>query len=81
MRHAGWQIGLRPAMQGERMDATTLPRKRLPAAWAVLAVALALLFVFVSAVGLIAWNSYQDAVERSRGLARPRKSWPRMSNG
>lgn len=48
------------------MLATTLPRKRLPAAWAVLAVALALLFVLVSAVALITWNSYQDAVERSR---------------
>ena len=48
------------------MDATTVPRKRLPAAWAVLAVALALLFVLVSAVALLAWNSYQDAVERSR---------------
>lgn len=48
------------------MDATTLPRKRLPAAWAVLLVALALLFVLVSAVTLLAWNSYQDAVERSR---------------
>jgi two-component system, sensor histidine kinase PdtaS len=48
------------------MLATTLPRKRLPAAWAVLAVALALLFVLVSAVALLAWNSYQDAVERSR---------------
>jgi len=32
----------------------------------VLAVALALLFVLVSAVGFIAWNSYDDAVERSR---------------
>ena len=48
------------------MDASTLPRKRLPAAWAVLAVALALLFVLVSAVAFITWNSYQDAVERSR---------------
>ncbi|WP_161957186.1 sensor histidine kinase [Aestuariivirga litoralis] len=48
------------------MQAATLPRKRLPAAWAVLAVALALLFVLVSAVALLAWNSYQDAVERSR---------------
>lgn len=48
------------------MQASRLPRKRLPAAWAVLAVALALLFVLVSAVGLISWNSYQDAVERSR---------------
>jgi len=48
------------------MKAATLPRKRLPAAWAVLAVALALLFVLVSAVALLAWNSYQDAVERSR---------------
>ena len=48
------------------MEASTLPRKRLPAAWAVLAVALALLFVLVSAVALLAWNSYQDAVERSR---------------
>lgn len=48
------------------MQASTLPRKRLPAAWAVLAVALALLFVLVSAVSLLAWNSYQDAVERSR---------------
>ena len=48
------------------MRAPSLPRKRLPATWAVLAVALALLFVLVSAVGLIAWNSYDDAVERSR---------------
>lgn len=48
------------------MQATSLPRKRLPAAWAVLAVALALLFILVSAVALLAWNSYQDAVERSR---------------
>ncbi|WP_421693247.1 sensor histidine kinase [Aestuariivirga sp.] len=48
------------------MKASTLPRKRLPAAWAVLAVALALLFVLVSAVVLIAWNSYGDAVDRSR---------------
>ena len=48
------------------MPASTLPRKRLPAAWAVLAVALALVFVLVSAVGLIAWNSYADAVERAR---------------
>jgi len=47
------------------MQASTLPRKRLPAAWAVLAVALALLFVLVSAVGFIAWNSYADALERS----------------
>jgi two-component sensor histidine kinase len=53
-------------MQGEDMQATTLPRKRLPAAWAVLAVALALLFVLVSAVALLTWNSYQDAVDRSR---------------
>ncbi|PZF77186.1 hypothetical protein DK847_07600 [Aestuariivirga litoralis] len=66
MRHAGRQIGPRPAMQGDHMQAATLPRKRLPAAWAVLAVALALLFVLVSAVALLAWNSYQDAVERSR---------------
>ena len=43
-----------------------LPRKRLPAAWAVLALALALLFVLVSAIALLTWNSYQDAVERSR---------------
>ena len=43
-----------------------LPRKRLPAAWAVLAVALALLFVLISAVSLIAWNSYDDALERAR---------------
>ena len=43
-----------------------LPRKRLPAAWAVLVVALALLFVLISAVGLIAWNSYDDALERAR---------------
>jgi len=56
----------RPAMQGEQMRPTTLPRKRLPAAWAVLAVALALGFVLISAVALLAWNSYQDAVERSR---------------
>lgn len=48
------------------MQATTLPRKRLPAAWAVLALALALLFILISAVALLAWNSYQDAVERSR---------------
>ena len=48
------------------MQASTVPRKRLPAAWAVLVVALALLFVLVSAVGLIAWNSYGDAVDRSR---------------
>ena len=48
------------------MQASTLPRKRLPAAWAVLVVALALVFVLVSAVGLIAWNSYDDAMERSR---------------
>ncbi len=48
------------------MQASTMPRKRLPAAWAVLAVALALVFVLVSAVGLIAWNSYGDALERSR---------------
>ena len=48
------------------MEASRLPRKRLPAAWAVLAVALALLFVLVSAVSLIAWNSYHDAVESSR---------------
>lgn len=48
------------------MQASTLPRKRLPAAWAVLAAALALLFVLVAAVGLIAWNSYDDALERAR---------------
>jgi two-component sensor histidine kinase len=66
MRHAGRQIGSAPALQGDDMDATTLPRKRLPAAWAVLLVALALLFVLVSAVALLTWNSYQDAVERSR---------------
>ena len=48
------------------MQAPTLPRKRLPAAWAVLAVALALLFVLVSAISLIAWNSYRDTVERAR---------------
>ena len=47
------------------MQASNLPRKRLPAVWAVLAVALALVFVLVSAVGLIAWNSYGDAVDRS----------------
>ncbi len=46
-----------------------LPRKRLPAVWAVLAVAMALLFVLVSAVALLTWNSYQDAVERSRATA------------
>ncbi len=48
------------------MHESTLPRKRLPAAWAVLVVALALVFVLVSAVGFIAWNSYDDALERSR---------------
>lgn len=48
------------------MVASRLPRKRLPAAWAVLAVALALVFVLVSAVGLIAWKSYDDALERAR---------------
>ena len=47
------------------MPSSTLPRKRLPAAWAVLVVGLALVFVLVSAVGLIAWNSYDDAQERS----------------
>lgn len=51
------------------MPASSLPRKRLPAAWAVLAVALALVFVLVSAVGFIAWNSYEDAIERSRAKA------------
>jgi len=51
------------------MPASTLPRKRLPAAWAVIAVALALLFVLVSAVALLTWNSYQDAVDRSRANA------------
>jgi two-component sensor histidine kinase len=50
------------------MRASTLHLKRLPAAWAVLVVALALLFVLVSAVGLIAWNSHDDA--RERALAR-----------
>ncbi len=44
---------------------TTL-HKRLPAAWAVLAVALALLFVLFSAIGLLAWNSHADAIERAR---------------
>lgn len=48
------------------MKETTLPRKRLPAAWAVLAVALALVFVLVSAIGLITWNSYDDTLERSQ---------------
>ena len=48
------------------MEPPKLPRKRLPAAWAVLMVALALVFVLVSAVVLIAWNSYGDALERSR---------------
>lgn len=48
------------------MQGSTLPRKRLPAAWAVLAVGLALVFVLVSAIGLITWNSYGDALERSR---------------
>jgi two-component sensor histidine kinase len=51
------------------MSSSSLPRKRLPAAWAVLALALALVFVLVSAVGLIAWNSYADAVERSHAKA------------
>jgi hypothetical protein len=53
-------------MQEEMMQPSTLPRKRLPAARAVLAVALALVFVLVSAVGLITWNSYDEALERSR---------------
>ena len=48
------------------METTSLPRKRLPAAGAVLAVALALLFVLVAAIGLLTWNSYADAIERSR---------------
>lgn len=51
------------------MPVSSLPRKRLPAAWAVLVVGLALVFVLVSAVGLIAWNSYEDAVERSHAKA------------
>lgn len=48
------------------MQASTLARKRLPAVWAVLAVAVALVVVLVSAIGLITWNSYGDAVDRSR---------------
>ena len=44
---------------------SSLPRKRLPAAWAVLAVALALLFVLVSGIVFIAWDSYEDAQERA----------------
>jgi two-component system, sensor histidine kinase PdtaS len=48
------------------LQASTSPRKRLPAAWAVLVVGLALAFVLVSAVGFIAWNGYAEAMERSR---------------
>lgn len=44
---------------------TTL-HKRLPAAWAVLAVALALLFVLLAGVGLFVWNSHAQAVEYGR---------------
>jgi two-component system, sensor histidine kinase PdtaS len=48
------------------LQASTSPRKRLPAAWAVFVVGLALVFVLVSAVGFIAWNSYDEAIERSQ---------------
>jgi uncharacterized membrane protein YidH (DUF202 family) len=48
------------------MRTTTLPRKQVSAAWAVLATSMALVGVLVTAIGLLAWNSYRDAIDRTR---------------
>lgn len=48
------------------MKSRTLPQKQIPVAWAVMAIAVALVLVLVSAIGLSIWNSYRDALERTR---------------
>lgn len=48
------------------MPNATLPRKQVSAAFAVLSIAGTLLLVLFSAIGLLAWNSYADALERAR---------------
>jgi two-component system, sensor histidine kinase PdtaS len=41
-------------------------RKHVPAAWAVMSVAAALLVVLVAAIALLAYNAYSDALDRTR---------------
>lgn len=48
------------------MPTTLLRRKQVPAAWAVLVISMALAGVLIIAIALLAWNSYRDAVDRTR---------------
>jgi two-component system, sensor histidine kinase PdtaS len=48
------------------MPNATLPRKQVPAAFAVLTIAGVMVLILFSAITLLAWNSYTDAIERAR---------------
>lgn len=48
------------------MNSKTFVKKQIPVAWAVMAIAFALVLVLVSAIGLLIWNSYSDVLERTR---------------
>jgi two-component system, sensor histidine kinase PdtaS len=48
------------------MATNILPKKQIPAAWPVMAIAAALALVLVSSIGLLVWNSYTEAIERAK---------------